>query len=129
MSSIPFGDNGKSYAVKRAVLGTMSICEHVDAYTRQYDGQAMPARDYEWQVLYKSDLPLKEGYALVCYADDRQFCGDGGRTRWALIDPSDMVIAVFESCNCGRGCGGGDCVRDDWGRHDCAPEIEAVRVD
>lgn len=127
MSSIPFGNNGESYTVKRAEDGTMSICEHVDGYIR-YDRQEMPARDYEYQALYKSDLPLKDGYVLVCYADDGQFCGDGGRTRWALID-CDTVVAVFESCHCGRGCGGGDCVRDDWGRHDCASEIEAVRVD
>lgn len=74
-------------------------------------------------------MQLKAGYALVCTYGDGQLCGDGGRTHWVLIDPSDKVIALFESCHCGRGCGNGDCVRDDWGRHDCEPEIEAVRID
>lgn len=127
--SIHFGSNGKCFAVKRTGDGTMYVCERWDAYTR-YDGQEMPARDFDQeQVLYKSDLPLEEGYSLVCHADEGQYCGDGGRTRWALIDPRDTVVAVYESCHCGRGCGGGDCVRDDWGYHDCAPEIEAVRID
>lgn len=29
----------------------------------------------------------------------------------------------------GRGCGGKDVVVDNWGYHDTAPEIEAVRLD
>ena len=84
--------------------------------------------NFEYIVMYSSDLSLKEGWQLVCFYDDSRFCGDGGRTQWALLN-GNKVVEVFESCHCGRGCGNGDCVRDDWGRHDCAPEIEAVRID
>lgn len=73
-------------------------------------------------------MKLKEGYALVRTWSDGRFCGDGGRSVWELrLD--EQVVRAFWSCGCGRGCGGGDCVRDDWGYHDCAPEIEEARAD
>lgn len=73
-------------------------------------------------------MKLKKNYELVEVRSDDQLCGEGGRSAWELRKKG-CVIAVFESCHCGRGCGNKACVRDDWGYHDCDAEIEAVRVD
>lgn len=73
-------------------------------------------------------MKLRKGYELVMTKTDGQPCGDGGRSEWELRKKG-CVITVFESCHCGRGCGNKDCVRDDWGYHDCHRLIERVRVD
>ncbi len=71
---------------------------------------------------------LADGYKLINVTDDGQLCGDGGETVWALLK-NNKLQHVFRSCHCGRGCGNKACVRDDWGYHDCEPELEAVRTD
>lgn len=73
-------------------------------------------------------MKLKEGYELICIETDDNYCGDGGRSKWELRKDG-QTVHTFESCHCGRGCGDSACVRDDWGYHDCEPEIEAVRDD
>ncbi len=73
-------------------------------------------------------MTLKPGYTLACLSADGQTCGNGGTSDWELRH-NGQLVHTFWSCCCGRGCGGKDCVVDDWGYHDCAPEIEAVRAD
>lgn len=73
-------------------------------------------------------MKLKKNYELVMTKTDGQTCGDGGCSEWELRKKG-CVIKAFTSCHCGRGCGGRDTVRDDWGYHDCADAIEAARAD
>lgn len=73
-------------------------------------------------------MKLKKNYELVMTKTDGQACGDGGCSEWELRKKG-CVIKTFTSCHCGRGCGGRDTVRDDWGYHDCADAIEAARAD
>ena len=73
-------------------------------------------------------MELKDGYELVQLTNDGKQCGDGGVTLWVLAKGNE-ALHVFRSCHCGRGCGNKDCVRDDWGYHDCDPLIEMVRAD
>ncbi len=73
-------------------------------------------------------MKFKPGYDLIMVASDDRLCGDGGETEWVLTH-NGKTVASFTSCHCGRGCGGRDTVRDDWGYHDCADAIEAARAD
>ncbi len=73
-------------------------------------------------------MKLKSGYDLIMTSTDDRPCGDGGASEWVLTC-GGKVVASFTSCHCGRGCGGRDTVRDDWGYHDCADAIEAARAD
>ena len=74
-------------------------------------------------------MKLKQGYALVWgERPDDQGCGSGATVNVALTRDG-QTVATFITCPCGRGCGGKDVVVDDWGSHDTAPEIEAVRLD
>lgn len=74
-------------------------------------------------------MKLKDGYVLMYEdIDSGATCGNGGH-RHAYLMYNGVEIATFDTCVCGRGCGNRDCVRDDWGAHDCEPAIEAVRDD
>lgn len=74
-------------------------------------------------------MKLKPGYTLIWgeRSDDRG-CS-AGTTVMVELTHDGQTVAAFTSCPCGRGCGGTDVVVDDWGYHDTAPEIEAVRLD
>lgn len=53
---------------------------------------------------------------------DDATCGNGGRMDWRIVGPDGETIESGETCVCGRGCFGGDCIRDEWSYHDTALE-------
>lgn len=74
-------------------------------------------------------MKLKDGYSLVWGERSSHLgCGAGTTVQVELVKDG-QVVKQFITCPCGRGCGGLDCVSDDWGDHDCTPEIEAARDD
>nr|DAI10833.1 MAG TPA: protein of unknown function (UPF0146) [Caudoviricetes sp.] len=74
-------------------------------------------------------MKLKSGFALVLgeFSSDLG-CGSGTTVKVTLTRDG-LPVTTFTTCPCGRGCGGKDCVVDNWGYHDTEPEIEAVRLD
>lgn len=73
-------------------------------------------------------MKLRKGYGINVVSDNGHTCGDGGEIVVQLRYYGD-VVATYHTCHCGRGCGNRDCVRDDWGYHDCEEAIELARAD
>lgn len=74
-------------------------------------------------------MKLKNGYALVWGERSSDLGCSDGTTVKVVLTRDGQTVAEFATCPCGRGCGGKDVVVDDWGYHDTAPVIEAVRLD
>lgn len=80
--------------------------------------------DVEW-------IPFSAGYQLdssveLLATDASGSCGNGGRRSWKLVNAMGDTIEAGFTCECGRGCGGSDCIVDDWGYHDTV--LEKYRV-
>lgn len=72
---------------------------------------------------------LKDGYTLQVYdyfsQSSNQYCGGGAYSKYRILDKNGDIVCSGETCRCRRGCGGRDCIADDWGCHDT--DIERYR--
>lgn len=75
---------------------------------------------------YNPGYPLKTGYELYGMRITSGYCGDGGSELVELRFKGRTVLKT-ETCACGRGCGGYDCVTDWNGAHDTV--LEEFRAD
>ena len=73
-------------------------------------------------------MVLKNGLCLRFgdFSSNDPTCGAGDLCDVEIVDVDDAVVWRGVTCPCGRGCGGADCVRDDWERHDT--DIEPFRA-
>lgn len=73
-------------------------------------------------------MVLKDGLHLRFgdFASNDPTCGAGDSCAVDIVADNGAVVWHGVTCPCGRGCGGKDCVVDDWGRHDT--DVEPFRA-
>lgn len=74
-------------------------------------------------------VPLLPGLAMLLrknFSGDKYF-GDRAVMAYCIVNDAYHIIKCGETCACGRGCGGGNCICDACGYHDT--DIEEFRAD